>query len=47
MSNKPKDIKKINITFINPNWNQSSEDLLRIVIIEKIKNSNEYQLTVQ
>lgn len=47
MSNKPKDIKKLNITFINPNWNQSFEDLLRIVIIEKIKNSNEYQLTVQ
>ena len=27
MSNKPKDIKKLNITFINPNWNQSFEDL--------------------
>ena len=44
MSNNRKDTKKLKITFINPNSNKSFEELLRIVIIEKIKNSNKYQL---
>lgn len=43
MSNKQKDAKKLNITFINPNSDKSFENLLRIVIIEKIKNK--YHLT--
>ena len=47
MSNKRKDTKKLKITFINPNSNKRFEELLRIVIIEKIKNSNKYQLTIQ
>lgn len=47
MSNKRKDTKKLKIIFINPNSNKSFEELLRIVIIEKIKNSNKYQLTIQ
>jgi hypothetical protein len=47
MSNKQKGTKKLKITFINPNSNKSSEELLRMAIIEKILNSNKYQLTIQ
>ena len=46
MSNKQKDSKKLKISFINLNSNKSFEELLRIVIIEKIRNSNKYQSTV-
>ena len=47
MNDKKKRSKKLKITFINPNSNKNFEELLRIVIIEKIKNSNNYQLTIQ
>ena len=47
MSNKRKETKKRKITFINPNSDKRFAELLRIVIIEKIKNSNKYQLTIQ
>lgn len=47
MENKREEDKKLKITFINPNSSKSFEELLRIVIIEKIKNSNKYQLTIQ
>ena len=46
MSNKQKDSKKLKISFINLNSNKSFEELLKIVIIEKIRNSNKYQSTV-
>lgn len=47
MGNKREENKKRKITFINPNSNKSFEELLRMAIIEKIKNSNKYQLTIQ
>lgn len=47
MSNRLQNTKKLKITFINPNSNKRFEELLMIVIIEKIKNSNKYQTTIQ
>ena len=47
MNNKRKGRKELKITFINPNTNKDFEELLRTAIIEKIKNSNKYQLTIQ
>lgn len=38
MSNKPIDTKKLKIAFINPNTNKTFEELLKIIIIEKIIN---------
>jgi hypothetical protein len=46
MSNKPQGTKKLKITFINPNSNKNFEKLLKVAIIEKIKNSNKYQRIV-
>ena len=47
MSNKQKNTKKLKITFINANSNESFEKLLQIVIIEKIKNSDIYRFTIR
>jgi hypothetical protein len=47
MNNKRKGRKELKITFINPNTSKSFEELLKTAIIEKIKNSNKYQLTIQ
>ena len=47
MSNQPKGMKKLKMTFINPNSDKNFEELLRIVIIEKIKSSKKYQFTIQ
>ena len=47
MNNNRKETKKLNITFINPNSIEAFEKLLRLVIVEKIKNSNEYPLTIE
>ena len=38
MADKRKGTKKLKITFINPNSSKSFEKLLRLVIVEKIKN---------
>ena len=46
MSRKSKSLK-LNITFINPNSNKEFEELLRIVILDKIKNSQINQLNIQ
>ena len=47
MRNNRNENKKIKITFIKPNSNKNIEELLRIVIIEKLKSSKKYQLTIQ
>lgn len=47
MGDKPKDTKKTKMTFTDPNSKKSFEALLRLVIIEKIKNSNKDQFTVR
>lgn len=47
MGDKPKDTKKLKMTFIDPNSKKGFEALLRLVIIEKIKNSNKDQFTVR
>ena len=45
MSNKREYTKKLKITFINEN--ETIEELLKIAIIEKLKNSDKYHHTVQ
>lgn len=47
MNNHPQDTKKLKITFINPNSTKSFEELLKIVIIEKIKDLNDYQPNIK
>lgn len=46
MGDKPKDTKKPKMTFTDPNSKKNLEKLLRLVIIEKIKNSNKDRFTV-
>ncbi len=46
MSRKSQSIK-LKVTFINPNNHQEFEELLRIIILDKIKNSQNKQLNIQ
>lgn len=43
MSNR-KGTKKLKITFINPNSKKDFEELIKLVIIERIKRSSNYPL---
>ena len=46
MSRKSQSIK-LKVTFINPNSHKELEQLLRIIILDKIKNSQKKQLNIQ
>jgi hypothetical protein len=38
---------KLKFSFINPNNHKDFEELLRIIILEKIKNTQKKQLNIQ